>query len=275
MTSIPLFFSNGDDTIDLVIGKTNVSSYKDLPVPFPKELESEFTSLTNVRNVEVFRTNQFRIKNYDGTNHVVVNSDGDTTLHRYLQVNGNQIKSSTGQTAIQLTGQNVKINGQLEVDGAVQLDNTLRVQNTAEFFSNILGYGNINASGNITATGTITGSAKFFDIPHPDPAKPNHRLVHGALEGPELAVYIRGKCKVAPRATETIFYPEYWEHLVDPQSITVHISAVDSASKYYVDQYNEYVQITSEDPFYNTHLTYLIMATRRDVSPLITEYETN
>jgi hypothetical protein len=51
---------------------------------------------------------------------------------------------------------------------------------------------------------------KNFDIPHP--TKEGWRLTHSCLEGPEAAVYVRGKLI----NTNIIKLPEYWEKLVDP-----------------------------------------------------------
>jgi hypothetical protein len=40
----------------------------------------------------------------------------------------------------------------------------------------------LHVVGNILASGSITGSSKSFDIPHPDPAKPDWRLRHFCTE---------------------------------------------------------------------------------------------
>jgi len=71
-----------------------------------------------------------------------------------------------------------------------------------------------------SALGTFTSVSapfKLFDIKHP--SKENKRLIHGCLEGPELAVYYRGKTN-----SSRIEFPYYWEDLVDQNTITVHLT---------------------------------------------------
>ena len=86
--------------------------------------------------------------------------------------------------------------------------------------------GNVNADGNVKAKKEVysnngkhrLSSKKNFDIPHP--TKEGWRLTHSCLEGPEAAVYVRGKLI----NTNIIKLPEYWEKLVDPDTITVSIT---------------------------------------------------
>jgi len=63
---------------------------------------------------------------------------------------------------------------------------------------------------------------KDFDIPHP--TKKGWRLTHACVEGPEAAVYIRGRVK---NKTE-INLPNYWKGLVDIDTITVNLTSVGS-----------------------------------------------
>ena len=44
----------------------------------------------------------------------------------------------------------------------------------------------LTVTGNILATGSITGSSKSWDIPHPDPAKPDMRLRHFCTESDDI-----------------------------------------------------------------------------------------
>ena len=59
---------------------------------------------------------------------------------------------------------------------------------------------------------------KSFDIEHPN--KKGWRLRHVCVEGPESAVYIRGKLK----GTHVIDIPDYWQGLVDYDTITVNLT---------------------------------------------------
>lgn len=72
-------------------------------------------------------------------------------------------------------------------------------------------------TGDLSAIGTISGTVKTFNIPHP--SDNSKRLVHACLEGPEAAVYFRGK-----ETSNSIELPEYWKDLVDTNSITVHLT---------------------------------------------------
>jgi len=93
--------------------------------------------------------------------------------------------------------------------------------------------GNIDCSGTVTASfqGDInTQSWKGFDIPHP--TKKEHRLRHICVEGPEAAVYIRGKMK----DTNIIELPEYWRELVDLEEITVHLTPMGGPQNLYVER---------------------------------------
>lgn len=75
----------------------------------------------------------------------------------------------------------------------------------------------IDGLGNLAAT---VNSKKGFDIPHPN--KPNHRLRHICVEGPESAVYIRGKLV----NSNIIELPDYWSGLIDPETITVNLTQI-------------------------------------------------
>jgi hypothetical protein len=63
-------------------------------------------------------------------------------------------------------------------------------------------------------------SKKGFDISHPN--KPNHRLRHICVEGPESAVYIRGKLE----GKNIIELPDYWNGLIDPETISVNLTQI-------------------------------------------------
>ena len=67
----------------------------------------------------------------------------------------------------------------------------------------------------------FTGKAlkdKGFDIEHP--TRKGKRVRHICVEGPESAIYIRGKLK----GTHIIDIPEYWQGLVDYDTITVNLT---------------------------------------------------
>lgn len=65
---------------------------------------------------------------------------------------------------------------------------------------------------------SVAAPFKQFDIPHPN--KSGKRLVHSCLEGPEIGVYYRGKLN----GSNIIELPDYWVNLIDPETITVHLT---------------------------------------------------
>ena len=114
---------------------------------------------------------------------------------------------------------------------------------------------------------------KSFDIVHPTKGK-GHRLRYGCLEGPELGVYVRGVLQ----GTNEIELPDYWKDLVDEDSITVHLTPIGSHQSlcYAVAQMKDKISILVNPHGFNTHTihcSYIVHAERKDLKPLITEYE--
>lgn len=137
---------------------------------------------------------------------------------------------------------------------------------------------NVTVAGDITAGGKVTAptfqgqinvqSWKGFDIKHP--SKPNHRLRHICLEGPEAGVYFRGRLT----ESNTINLPEYWNGLIDPESITVSLTQIGYSQDLIVDkiEWGRKVIIKSGN---GTRIDcyYTIQASRIDGENLIVEYE--
>jgi len=102
----------------------------------------------------------------------------------------------------------------------------------------------IQAGGNVTAptfignlignvTGNVTGTAsgnKAFDIPHV--TQKGKRIRHIIAEGPEAGIYVRGKIK----DTNIIELPEYWDGLIDPETITVTLTQIGYSQDLIVDK---------------------------------------
>jgi hypothetical protein len=131
-----------------------------------------------------------------------------------------------------------------------QIDN-LQINGTA--------YGNFQGTINVQ-------SWKGFDIKHPN--KPNHRLI--CLEGPEAGVYLRGRLT----NSNTIDLPDYWDGLVDLESITVNLTQIGSSQDLIVDkiEWGKRIVIRSGNAS-NIDCYYVIQAARIDGEPLIVEYE--
>jgi len=112
------------------------------------------------------------------------------------------------------------------------INNSLTVRNKTSVFNGISKFnGKVIAElitakivtapvGNITINnGRCTGN-KTFDIPHA--TKPGKRIRHVCVEGPEAGIYIRGRLK----DSNVIQLPEYWDGLVDYDTITVQLQPI-------------------------------------------------
>ena len=143
--------------------------------------------------------------------------------------------------------------------------------------------GNMDISGDMTIGGTmkagyatwsgsIVATTKLFDIQHP--SKDGHRLAHGCLEGPEHAVYTRGR---VCNGKNVIDLPEYWSSLVDFETLTVQLTSIGSHQNVIVKRISPmerkiYLQAQGGMP---VDAFYHIMAERIDSDKLVVEYEGN
>ena len=120
----------------------------------------------------------------------------------------------------------------------------------------------------VAMSATINPQAwKGFDIKHPN--KKNHRLRHICVEGPEAAVYVRGKLN----GTHIIMLPEYWKGLVDYDSITVNLTPFGRSDSLYVKSINEDSILIGGERLTNVQCYYQVWASRIDGEPLVVEYE--
>ena len=121
--------------------------------------------------------------------------------------------------------------------------------------------------GLFTAAGGVAAPFKLFDIPHP--TKEKYRLRHGCLEGPENGVYTRGRLI----NSNIINLPDYWTGLVDETSITVHLTSYILHQELYVQKIeNNKIKILNNSGG-KIDCSYIVYATRKDISKLIVEYE--
>tara|TARA_Y100001937_G_scaffold663_1_gene776 strand:- start:1106 stop:2059 length:954 start_codon:yes stop_codon:yes gene_type:complete len=111
----------------------------------------------------------------------------------------------------------------------------------------------------LTINGTLNATRKSFVVNHQK--MDNHNLVHGSLEGPEFGAYIRGKVE----NDNKIALPDYWEWLVDEDSITVHITPIGYhiLPLYFKEIKDNYVYVNKKTNFY-----YYICAERKDIEKL-------
>ena len=112
---------------------------------------------------------------------------------------------------------------------ALQVNDTLSGNEDSGQGSLVINALTING-GTINASTGVNAVVKAFNIPQP--TKDGKRLWHGCLEGPEYGVYIRGRLT----DNSVIELPDYWKGLVDPETITVHLTQIGSSQDLMVDK---------------------------------------
>ena len=111
------------------------------------------------------------------------------------------------------------------------------------------------------------GRPKPFDIKHP--SKEGWRLRYACIEGAEVGVYHRGRL----RRGKEIFLPKYWKDLVHINSITVQLQPIGAHQDIIIKRWDDekiYLQTMGGMPI---DCFYHVYAERKDINPLITEYE--
>ena len=125
---------------------------------------------------------------------------------------------------------------------------------------------------------TADSKPKPFDLVHPTKGK-GHRLRHACIEGPEVAVYCRGRLK----ESNVINLPDYWKDLVHEDSITVQLQPIGSNQNLVIQEFNNEFIVIAEDSTNTDLITdlsiidcfYHVYGERKDINPLIVEYEGN
>ncbi len=111
---------------------------------------------------------------------------------------------------------------------------------------------------------------KAFDIEHPTKGK-GWRLRYVCLEGPEAAVYVRGRIK----NENVIKLPDYWRELVHTDSISVQLQPIGAHQDIIIKRWDDkfiYLQAQGGLPI---NCFYHVYAERKDVNPLLVEYKGN
>ena len=119
---------------------------------------------------------------------------------------------------------------------------------------------------------------KSFDIEHPTKGK-GWRLRYVCLEGPEAAVYCRGRLK----ESNVINLPDHWKDLVHEDSITVQLQPIGSNQNLVIQEFNNEFIVIAEDSTNTDLITdlstidcfYHIYGERKDIERLTVEYESD
>ena len=170
----------------------------------------------------------------------------------------------------------LKVKGDNIMEGNGRMSNTLKISGPQTdllyvdgdaFFTGAVDCGNKGKLASRFAA--ADASPKPFDLVHPTKGK-GHRLRHACIEGPEVAVYHRGRLK----DHERIDLPYYWKDLVAEESITVQLQPI--GERHYhlnvIEFTNEYI-IVGEADDKPIDCFYHVYGERKDINPLITEYE--
>ena len=180
---------------------------------------------------------------------------------------GVESKQRPANLSLKVKG-NTVIEGDDKTPDALVVDGDVTINNGNMHTSNLLA---VTGQGCAWIESTINlQSWKGFDIKHPN--KEKHRLRHVCVEGPEAAVYCRGR---VCNGKNVIDLPDYWRGLVDYETLTVQLTCLGSHQNVIVKRISpieEKVYLQSQggmpvDCFYH------IMAARIDGEELVVEYE--
>ena len=184
-------------------------------------------------------------------------ADGDSLQKNKklsLHVKGNTVMKGDSQTAngLRVSGGSspdaVYIQGDLYVTGAI--DSLSKGRLASRF-------------------GVADARPKPFDIQHPTKGE-GHRLRYACIEGPEVGVYYRGRLK----DSNIIKLPDYWKNLVHEDSITVQLQPIgDRHFHLNVVSFNSEKIIIREADDKMIDCFYHVYGERKDINPLIVEYE--
>lgn len=116
-----------------------------------------------------------------------------------------------------------------------------------------------------TVYGQLKATTKSFLIPHP--SRKGWELEHGSLEGPEHAVFVRGRL----RGKNKIELPKYWLNLVNSASITVHLTSRNKNSVWVKESNSVRVVVGHDCGSQALEFDYLVVGERVDISPLVPE----
>ena len=157
-------------------------------------------------------------------------------------------------------------------DGNAGASKALSVKGDIDQDGNIVTTGTINTKGSRINVGFVNGTGasvavKAFDIEHP--SKSGYRLRHICLEGPESAIYYRGRL----RNEKVIRLPFYWKDLVNIDTISVQLQPIGVHQDIIVKRWDdEYVYLQAQGAL-PINCFFHVYAERKDVEKLIPEYE--
>lgn len=167
----------------------------------------------------------------------------------------------------------------LSLKNGVDIKQALNLGNGPTVFNGpVTVQGILTANGLINATtvsalngifkASLTAPTKHFNIPHP--SRHGYRLVHTCLEGPENGVYYRGHLSNSNK----IILPDYWNNLIDIETISVHLTPYKFHQELYVKsiEWGKIINIVNNNGG-AIECDYIVYAERIDVEKLQVEIE--
>ncbi len=206
---------------------------------------------------------------YEAVLNVTSNSASQDSLDQQPACSASLAIKSDGNLTVAGDG---KTANALLISGGSSVD-TIHVEGDM-FVSGAVDCGN---KGKLAARfGVADSKPKPFDLEHPTKGK-GYRLRHACIEGPEVAVYYRGRLK----ESNVIHLPYYWKDLVHEDSITVQLQPIGSNQNLVIQEFNNEFIVIAEDSTNTDLITdlstidcfYHVYGERKDVNPLIVEYE--
>ena len=158
------------------------------------------------------------------------------------------------------------VKGNATIEGTEQV---LRVTGNSWVDADGEAFFKVGTSGQTLSTrfGQADDRPKPFDLKHP--SQDGWRLRYACIEGPEVGVYCRGRLR---NKTE-ITLPHYWKDLVHVDSISVQLQSIGAHQDIIVKRWDKdkiYLQSNGGMPI---DCFYHVYAERKDINPLIVEYE--
>ena len=209
-------------------------------------------------------------KPFDGTLAVtgpIFMGDHDTEAFGTLNVG-----TSLGDFKSSIKGCAVSVEGDVEIAGDPFGDN---FPNAVVIQGDVLINGKVDCGnkGKLAARfSSADARPKPFDIKHP--SREGYRLRYACIEGPEVAVYHRGRL----RGNNIIQLPYYWKDLVHEDSITVELQPIGKKQYLIVESFNNREIIIKDyhaDMGGQVDCFFHVYGERKDINPLITEYKGN
>jgi hypothetical protein len=205
-------------------------------------------------NINVFDTNNIKSTGLTVNGVTVLSGNSSASILTITGVTGTFMEVVDDPTSDLLWG----ISG---ATGAVFNVNT----NSIDAYVNFNYTGNTTTSGNTIIEGSLSATTKSFDIAHP--TREGYRITYGCLEGPEHAVYHRGRTN-----SDIIELPEYWSELVDVDTTTVQLTPNGEYTPHWVESVDgNQIRIKSESG--NIDCYFLVHAERQDVPKILVVYK--